>query len=131
MSLNLNTAMDAIGTALAGITGLNVYSYIPDAVTVPAAVVGFPDEVEYDSTMARGTDRCRFQVTILVQKTNDQTARNDLAGYMNGAGTTTTAVKAALDAIGPYVRVERARVGITGVGQVDYLSATFDVDWIQ
>lgn len=131
MGLNLNTAMDSIGTALGGISGLNVYPYIPDQVTPPAAVVGFPEEVEYDHTMARGKDRALFEVTVLVQKTNDQTARADLAGYMNGAGTATDSVKSALDAIGSHVRVARARVGVTNVGELQYLSCSFDVDWVQ
>jgi hypothetical protein len=129
MALDVNAAMDSIGTALTAISGLRVYDYIADSVAVPAAVVAFPDEFEYDHTLVRGTDRATFQVTVLVGKSSDRASRDALGAYLSGVGA--SSVKLALDAIGRHVRTMRARTAITTIGQQDYLSATFDVDWVQ
>lgn len=130
MSINVSTAMDTIGTALAGITTLNVLDYIPDSVTPPAAVVGYPEELEYDNTMKRGTDRATFTVTVVVGQAHDQSTRDLLSGYMRGDGSTSTSVKVALDAIGSAVRVMRARtVPMLYAGQ-QMVGAVFDVDYV-
>lgn len=130
MALNLNTAMDAIGSALANITGLRVHDYVEEWVTPPAAVVDFPDTVEYDHTLMRGKDRAMFQVHLMVAKNSPRAARDELAGYMNGAGTTSNSVKAAVDAIGPHVRVVQARKNVYTIAGVDYLGAVFEVDYV-
>lgn len=130
MALNLNTAMDAIGTALAGITGLRVYDYPADNVAVPAAVVQW-EGVEYDFTHARGMDRGKFKVHVLISKVSDRASRDAVNVYTNGAGAATVSVKAALDGIGPNVRVERATNSIfVTIAGLEYASATFDVDYV-
>lgn len=130
MSLNLNTAMDAIGTALAGITGLRVSDYPADSVAVPAAIVAWPDEIEYDHTHARGTDRAVFKVHVMVGKVSDRASRDAINAYTNGAGTASTSVKTALDAMGAHVRVAKATYSVMAVAGIEYLTATFDVDYV-
>lgn len=130
MALNLNTAMDAIGTALGGISGLRVYDFPADTIAVPAAVVAWPDEVEYDHTHRRGADRAVFKVHVLVGKVSDRTSRDALNTYTNGSGAVNTSVKATLDAMGPHVRVERVTFSVMTVAGVEYLAGTFDVDYV-
>lgn len=130
MPLNLNTAMDAIGTALGGITGLRVYDYPSDNIAVPAAVVAWPDELEYDHTHARGVDRAVFRVHVLVGKVSDRAARDQINAYTNGAGAANASVKTALDAIGPHVRVGKVAFTVMTVAGLEYLTATFDVDYV-
>lgn len=130
MALDLNTAMDAIGTALRTIGGLRVYDYPADQISVPAAVVAWPDEVEYDHTHARGVDRATFRVHVLVGKVSDRAARDALNVYTNGAGAAGTSVKTTLDAMGSHVRVERVSFTVMTVAAVEYLAGTFDVDYV-
>lgn len=129
MAMNLNTAMDTLGTALAGITGLNVYDFQADGVADPAAIVALPEELVYDHTHGRGTDRATFPVHVFVCKADDRTARDLLAAYCDGTGGVTASVKAALDAL-PGVRVIKATFSVIPMAGVDYLAATFDVDYL-
>lgn len=129
MAINLNTVMTALGAALGSVTDLRVYSYQADAIAVPAAVVGLPDDLAYDSTMARGTDTATFPVHVMVGKVSDRAARNKLAAYCDGTGAATVSVKAALDALKPAARVESVAFGTIAVGGIEYLAATFQVHY--
>lgn len=130
MALNLNTAMDALGTALLGITGLRAYDYLTDAVAPPCAIVGLPETITYDIAMKRGSDEAIFPVHVLVGKVSDRTARDKLATYCDGTAAATVSVKAALDGISSRVRVESVTFGTVDVGGIAYLSATFDVHYV-
>lgn len=129
MSIDVGAAWDALGQAVGTITGLNVFDFVPDSLVPPAAVVTL-DTITYDNTMARGTDRALFKVWIAVGKVHDESSRDKLAGYLNGAGVTTTAVKAAVDALGPQVRCSQGTIQILGEAGQEFLAAVFDVDYV-
>lgn len=131
MAINLNTAMDTLGTALAGITGLRVYDYLADNVAVPAAVVGLPQPLVYDHTHGRGSDRATFPVYVVVGKVSDRAARDALATYCDGTAAATVSVKAALDAVAGcrVIDVDFTNPVMTIAG-ADYLAATFHVDLV-
>lgn len=129
MAVNLNTAMDTLGTALAGITGLRVYDYEASSGSTPAAMVLLPDTLTYDNTKARGTDHVLFPVLVIVGKVSDRAARDRLAGFCDGTGAATTSVKAALDAV-VGVRVEDVTFTSVTWGGVPYLAAEFTVAYI-
>lgn len=131
MSLNVNTAMDAIGTALGTITGLRVFDFPADQVSPPAAMVDL-DSITYDDATFRNADRATFKVYLIVGSVVDRSARDALQGYLNGAGAGTTSIKTAVDAIGnATVRVMRAQKQAIGIGGVVYeAAAVFDVDYI-
>lgn len=97
MSLNVNTAMDAIGTALATVTGLRVFDFRPGSAQPPFAFVDFPT-VTYDHTHARGTDRAVFPVLVAVGNASDRASRDEISAYV--AGTGSSSIKTALDAAG-------------------------------
>lgn len=130
MALDLNATLDAIGVRLATIPGLRVYDYPPDTIAVPAAVVGYPDTVTYDETMARGTDSTVLTVTVLVGRVSDRASRDALAAYL--AGTGASSIKAAVD--GPLggavkdARVAAAAVLTITVAGVEYAAAAFSVE---
>lgn len=130
MALDLNATMDAFGLRLGTIPGLRVYDYPPDSVAVPAAVVGYPDVVTYDETMARGTDSCTVTVTVLVGRISDRASRDALGAYLAGSGV--YSVKAAVDGTlaGTVkdARVASASVMSVTVGGVDYAAAAFSVE---
>lgn len=130
MALDLPATLDALGVRLATIAGLRVYDYVPDAVAAPAAVVGYPDEIIYDETMARGTDSTIITVTVLVTSGSGRATRDALAPYQSGVGA--SSVKAAIDGtLGGIVkdaRVARSETRGTTVGGIDYDAAVFSVE---
>lgn len=130
MALDLPATLDALGVRLGTIAGLRVYDYPPDAVAAPAAVVGYPDEITYDVTMARGTDSTTITVTVLVTSGSDRATRDALAPYQSGTGA--ASIKAAIDGpLGGVVKDARVTSSVTRgiqVGGIDYDAAIFDVE---
>lgn len=131
MSLNPNTAMDALGTALRTITGLRVYDYPADAISAPAAIVEL-EAIEYDAATSRLADRAVFKVYVAVGTAPDRVSRDLLMAYLDGTGPATSSVKTAVDAIGgATVRVVRADVTpITVAGSLYKAAAVFEIDFI-
>jgi hypothetical protein len=130
--VNVAAVMDALGVRLEEIGGLRVYPYSADRVTPPAAIVGWPEPITYDGTLARGLDSMTFPVWIVVGRVDARSARDTLAAYLDGSGT--SSVKAALDG-GTYtacdsVRVSTAHVESVSIAGTDYLAAILDVEVI-
>jgi hypothetical protein len=131
---NVASIMSGLNTRLDTIQGLRCYPYPSDSISVPAAIVAFPEVIEYDSTMARGSDRLVVPVHVLVGKVSDRTARTRLGAYLNGSGS--SSVKSAIEtdvtlgATVQTVRVTEAEINVMTVGAADYLAATFTVEVI-
>lgn len=132
--MNLAAVMDQLGAALKQIEGLRVFPYWADKVIPPAALVAWPEQVTFDATFGRGSDRAEVPITVLVGRVNARSSRDVLAGYVDGGGD--RSVKAAVDghdAGGVWDSATVTRwsefVGVTNAG-VEYLSATAYVDII-
>lgn len=128
--MNLADVMDELGTALGTVVGLRVFPYSASRITPPAAVVGWPETLDYDATMGRGSDRATLPVTVLTGMVDARSARDDLAQYCDGSGS--KSIKTVLEA-GNYtacdsVTVRSVRFEAVTVASIEYLSATFDVD---
>lgn len=123
--MNLSTEMDAIGTALATITGLRVFDFPPKAAQPPFAFCDLPESMTYDYTMARGKDSATVQVFVGVASANDRNARDQIAAYLAGSGS--SSIKAAVDSSGRR-RVTSATVGPIEVAGVTYVGAVFSVE---
>lgn len=101
-----------IATAAGAVAGLNAHDIVPDAVNAPAAVVYGP-EIDYDSTMARGSDDYRFWLIVLVSRTNERTGQEELDSYISPSGT--KSLKVAIEAdpslggVVDFVRVKSVR----------------------
>lgn len=130
--MNVQAVMAELATTLDTIPGLRVYAYVPKTVAVPAAIVAWPEAVEYDATMGRGSDIFRIPVLVVVSDVTARNAPTRLGEYVNGSGA--KSVKAVLEAHAPTnydaLRVKSARMEPMTVGTVDYLAATFDLDII-
>lgn len=130
--LDLNAAMDDLGTALATISGLRVFDYPPENLAPPTAIVAFPEAVVYDLVMGRGADRATFKVHVIVGDVDKKSSRDRIAPYVTGDGS--SSVKAALQAYAgrwDTLRVDRADIGRIVLNGITYLAATFDVDVIR
>lgn len=133
MGAALASIMAGLEARLATITGLRTFEYPPASVPVPAALVGFPESIEYDTTMARGADRWSIPILVLVSRASERTARTRLGQYLDSTGA--TSIKTAIEAdktLGGVVhttRVVRAStIGSYIVNDVDYVGATFIAD---
>ena len=133
MALDLGAVMDALGVRLSTIPGLRVADYAADSVVPPAAIVGLPEEVEYDATAGRGADRCVIPVLVVVGKVSDRAARDAIAPYVSGIGA--VSIKAAIEGgasdlggAAHTVRVTSCRIDIVTIAAIDYLGAAFNVE---
>jgi hypothetical protein len=130
--MNIADVMDELGVALDTVAGLRVFPYSAAKVTPPAAMVVWPDPLDYDSTMARGMDRMTLPVVVLVGMLDARSSRDTLAQYLDGSGS--HSIKAAVEA-GAYaacdtVRVMSATVQAYTVAATTYLGVEFSVDVI-
>lgn len=130
--MDLAGVMDELGAALEDISGLRVFPWWADRITPPAAIVEFPEELTFDGTHGRGSDRMTVPLVVAVAKNDARTARNALAAYCNGSGA--ASVKAVLEAATytacDSVRVQSCEFGVVTVAAVEYLAATFSIDVI-
>lgn len=107
MATNLSQVMDQVGVALGTITGLRVFDFPPLSAQPPFAFVNMPETIDYDASMARGTDRFTIEVFVGVSNQVDRSARDVIAAYAAGSGP--TSLKAAIESsIGASIRVTRA-----------------------
>lgn len=118
-----------LATRLNTIDGWQAYAKAPGDVVLPCVVV-LPANpfIEFDQTMARGSDTLMFNLVALVGNPDDDVAQDNLDIYLDGAGVTSIkeAVDSDLGGIVSYARVVRGQE----YGEIDYaggryLGATF------
>ena len=132
--MDVPEVMSGLGNQLRTISGLRVRDYPSDSTNPPEAIVSFPENIEYDTVMARGADRLVFPVTVLVGRVSDRTARTRLGDYLSGEGD--RSVKAAIEAdktlggAADTTRVMEADTAIWTMGGSDLLAATFTIEVI-
>jgi hypothetical protein len=128
--VDLTACMDAVADRLEGLGDLRVWAYPPGSVSPPAAVVSYPEEIDFDKTYGRGADRMRLPLVLVVGKASDRAAREALGAYCDGSGP--SSVKARLES-GTFTDFDSLRViniefDVVSIGGVDYLAALFDLD---
>ena len=131
--MNLAAVMDDLGTALGQVQGLRVFPFSADKVHPPAAVVLWPERIDYDATMTRGADRITMPVAVLVGRVDQRSARDALAKYMDGSGP--DSVKTAVESFTGQsswssVRVKTATPDSFESGGTTYIGALFAIDII-
>lgn len=129
---SVSAIRDGLKTRLQTISGLRVHDTAPSAISPPAAVI-VPQTVDYDSTMARGSDAFAFDVFLLVSKAVDRVSQDKLDAYLAGSGV--DSVKAAVEGdqslggVAHIARVAQARdYGAVEYGGISYLGAIFRVE---
>jgi hypothetical protein len=119
-------------TRLATITGLNAYAVVPMTPNLPAGLV-MPRSIDFDVSMARGSDLAVFDVLILVTESITELAQNQLDPYLAGSGS--QSVKAAIEGdptLGGAADWSRV-TGVSAYGDIQYsgklyLGARFTVE---
>jgi hypothetical protein len=64
---------------------LNVYTYIPDLIQTPAVCID-PHNSDFTGAMARGDDMWRFNVYVVVQRTDAEESQDFLDGLLDSDG---------------------------------------------
>ena len=113
--------------------GLTATGYITDDIQTPAAVIS-RGVVEYDQTMGRGSDQVLWKIIVVVERTDEIGAQDDLDDWVDPEGAQmlktaleTTAVFQAADV--HYFRLRTAsEVQVFTMGSLTYLSVEFDVE---
>lgn len=127
---DLSDVMDDLGAALDTIEGLRVYPYWAGRVVPPAAVVGLPDDCQFDSVLQRGADRLRLPIVVAVGKADARSTRDRLAKYAAGSGPVSVkaVVEAHESAAWDSARVESVEFGTATIAGTECLAATFMID---
>lgn len=131
---SVSAIRDGLRTRLGTINGLRVPDRPAGEVSAPAALVTGP-AINYDSTMARGSDDFIFTVTLVVSRAWDRAAEEKLDGYLAGSGD--LSIKAVLEAAPAglgVAGVDYVRVASTNepdsipVGDIEYFGVQFTVE---
>lgn len=126
--MNLNTVFDEMGDALRqSIPNLRVYDHAPDEVKPPAAMIVYPDTIDYDGTYAAGMDTVTVPVVVVINMVSKRGTRQQLAEY---AGRGPRSIKAALEnfadyTVADFVHVAEAEFDVVAIGGVEYMAGSF------
>lgn len=128
--MEISAVMDAIATTIKAARVMDrVYEWPAESVSVPCAVVGYPeDDIEFDVTFGRGSDRAEFRLYLLVGKATERTARDRLSALIADA----TGIKGVIDGdLGGVVqtaRMKTLRIEEVSIGGVAYLAAVAKIE---
>jgi hypothetical protein len=129
--VDLAAVMQEVADRLDTIAGLRVYAHPVDKIEPPTALVSLP-VINFDETYGRGTDRWTMPVILAVGKVVDRAARNNLAPFMKGSGT--SSIKQVLETFAPVnfdsLRVQSATPDVITWSGIDYLTYAFTLDII-
>lgn len=130
--MNERDVAEELADKLATITDpeLRVYSFPPDALEAPAAVVGFPETITFDVAMGRGVDRMVVPIFVVIARTWDRSSAEQFGNLTAGSGP--NSIKQAVQTK-PHVAFDTARVTsadrtVISVAGIEFWAATFLVD---
>ena len=132
---SLASIRSGIATNLGNISSLTVFGFVPDSIEPPTAVVGVVDNIEYDSTMARGADTYSIPVFLYVSRIDAQDSQDTLDAFL--ASTGSSSVKAQVESditLGGEAQsvrvVEADNYGVYTINNIDYLGCEFTIEVI-
>lgn len=132
---SLSSIRTGLSTRLATISGLSVYSYVPDSIEPPTSVVGVMSSVDYDSTMSRGSDMYEIPLYLYVSRVDAELSQDSLDEFLAGSGS--SSIKQAIEGdttLGGVVSsarvVEASNYGVYTINSIDYLGVEFSVEII-
>ena len=113
----LKDVMDGLAGLITGYD--NVYPWPAPSVSVPCAVVGYPETIDFDMVYQRGGDRMVFPVWLIVGKSDSLDARDRLSDALTGVAS----LKEALDGQQTFgsVRCGRAEVASITVSGIEHV----------
>lgn len=130
---NISAIREQLAVNAGTIDGLRTHQTIPEQVSPPAFIVLGPNEIDFDKTMARGTDRIVFDCLLIASRADARQAQRTLDALLNTKGV--GSVKAALESDRTLngacedLRVTRINeYGSVEIAGVVHLSARIEVE---
>ena len=133
---SLTSLRQAIGTNIGNnLSNISVYSYVPHRFDPPLAVVSVLENLEYDFSMARGSDKFIIPVRLFVSNIDGQDSQETLDAFLNSSGSSSMKVAIESDktlgGISSTLRVVEARdYGAFELNNVELLGVEFLVEVI-
>jgi hypothetical protein len=130
---NITAMREGLAANASTIEGLRVNQEIPEQVAVPAFVVLGINEIDFDKTMVRGTDRITFDCLLIASRADARNAQRTLDAYLSLSGPESIKVALQSDATlgGTCEDLRLVRIndyGALDIGGVTYLSARLEVE---
>lgn len=131
---SMSAIREGLATNLRTISGLRA-DVVPAGINPPVAVVGFPEDIDFDLTYGRGADTWTIPIQVLVSRASERAGGDLLETYLDstGASSVKTAIESDPDLGGVVdsIRVVRARrPGKYVIDDVEYLGVEFVVEVI-
>ena len=132
---SLSSIRSGIATNLGNISSLTVFGFVPDSIEPPTAVVGVVDNIEYDTSMARGADTYSIPVFLYVSRVDAQDAQDTLDGFLASSGSSSVKTQiesdVTLGGVANSARVVEAdNYGVYTINNIDYLGVEFMIEVI-
>ena len=132
---SLSSIRSGIATNLGNISSLTVFGFVPDSIEPPTAVVGVVDNIEYDTSMARGADTYTIPVFLYVSRVDAQDAQDTLDAFLASTGSSSVKTQiesdSTLSGVANSVRVVEAdNYGVYTINNIDYLGVEFMIEVI-
>ena len=132
---SLSSIRSGIATNLGNISSLTVFGFVPDSIEPPTAVVGVVDNIEYDTSMARGADTYTIPVFLYVSRVDAQDAQDTLDAFLASSGSSSVKTQIESDStLGGQAQsvrvVEADNYGVYTINNIDYLGCEFTVEVI-
>jgi hypothetical protein len=129
--MNLTDVMEEIADKLRMFTGLNVFDYPCDEVTPPAAILSYPESIDYDQTYDEGTVQFSGMTLYMVtDRADSKSARIQMSHWTNTSGP--QSIKRFLDTENytscDAVHLGNATFDVMRVAGIDYLVGIFTFD---
>lgn len=125
----LSDIMDEIAASLTA-AGYRSYSWPVPTLTPPAAVVVYPDAIDYDLTYRRGCDEISLPVVVVFGRPTDRSTRDLFSNAVRGDGSIKRMLESSSYTSCDSVRVTRATTDVASFAGVEYLAAMFTVQVI-
>ncbi len=107
--MDLGEVMAELAEAIRSVPSLagKTYDYANESPPDPAAIVPFPEQIEFDNTGGRGSDVMSLDVVVLVGRITDRGTKKRATGYAAGSGS--ESIKAAIEGH-DYSTIDSVRV---------------------
>lgn len=130
---NMLSIRENLAANAATIENLRTHQTIPEQVATPAFIVLGPREIDFDTTMARGTDRVVIDCLLVAARADARQAQRTLDAFLNtkGVGSIKVALEndRTLNGACEDLRVTRINdYGVIEIAAVTYLSARIEVE---
>jgi hypothetical protein len=79
--------MDELAARFDALDGITGFGYPADSVAPPAAIVTYPDTIDFDKSGARGADSMIIPAVLLFGRVSDRASRDTLSRWLDRAGT--------------------------------------------